>query len=249
MNSLKAKEKIYLFFSLAGTLAALNTGLGLAAESLSGGEPDRYALIPAALMITGAACIFMGKRLPSVLVAVYVLARSSAADLAAFIPYTFGIAGAFLRDRAFRIASKAADTSLLDPGIAVSFIRAAGGAGLTFGCLVAMFAMAGLGGFTLFNLADAFLIILFAVYTLKGRFWAGAAQLILSLSSMTFAHAGSDAGLNRLFGFVPLMLLQLYMLGLAGVIATKRSPPAGGRPPVRIKSAGRTSNQTRREQV
>jgi len=227
--SLTITERTGRIFSYIGGTAAFI----LAARStpiLSPGSPFGWHAIPDILiLLLGGWGILKGKRLVSILLPAYTLAsryivndalgQTGGADTAAnfitFSAYALGIIGAFARNRAARIKKAVKDTRWIDAGIAASFTRISGAIGISFGILVGMFAAAEMGGFTWFNLADAFLIILFAWHTLKRRLWATTAQLVISFSSMALSYS-QTGNIGALFGFVPLFLFEIYVLGFIG---------------------------------
>jgi len=99
--------------------------------------------------------------------------------------------------------------------MAVIFCRASGGAGLIFGAMVGWFSITASGEFSTFNLLDSALILFFAWHTLKGRVWAAALQSALCAVSMVISYTLSS-DLHSFFGFIPSLLLQVYLLGVLG---------------------------------
>lgn len=236
-----------VLFSWAGAAAAFTAAAFTASLCLPGEMLGWRGLPDVLILLLGGWGMLKGKRLASVALTAYLLASrwmiGAAAgitgpmpsDLVFFPAYTLGIIGAFERNRAARAAAGAADRRLLDADIAASFVRVAGAAGISFGALVAMFSLAEMGGFSVFNLTDGLLIILFAFHTFKRKVWALAAQLALNFTSMALAYAATGSP-SEVFGFFPIFLFELYALGLAGAIALKdkdgRAPlPYTGRAP------------------
>jgi hypothetical protein len=194
-----------------------------------------HALPDTVILVLGGWGILKGKRLVSIILPAYALASryivnetlgyTSPDVIASYIvfpAYALGIIGAFARNRAVRIKAAAKDTRWIDADIAASFTRVAGAAGISFGILLVMFSLAELGGFTRFNLTDAFLIILFAWYTLKRRLWAAAAQLIVSFGNMAISYSQTGS-FSAIFGFIPLFLFELYALGFIGTMVLKNT--------------------------
>lgn len=234
----KRRAGMARLFSLAGAAAAFASAILTAVLCLPGG-PLGWRGIPDVLIFAlGGWGIYKGKRLVSVTLTAYVIASRWLAgeaagisgplpsDLVFFPAYALGILGAFERNRAARASARAADLRLIDSDIAASFVRVAGWTGFSFGVLVAMFSLADLGGFSVFNLTDGLLIMLFAVHTIRRRPWAAAAQLGLSFSNMALAYSNTG-GLAGVFGFFPLFLFELYALGLLGTVALRTD--VGGR--------------------
>jgi hypothetical protein len=215
----------------------------LAARSIPVLSPESpfgwHALPDTLILLFGGWGILKGKRLVSIVLPAYALAsryivnetlgQPGAATVANFIifpAYTLGIIGAFAQNRAARIKKAVKDTRWIDADIATSFTRISGAAGLSFGILVGMFAFAEMGGFTWFNLTDAFLIILFAWYTLKRRLWAAASQVVLSFSSMALSYSQTGS-FSALLGFIPLFIFELYVIGFIGAAVLRyESRPA-----------------------
>jgi len=193
------------------------------------------------ILLLGGWGILKGKRLVSIMLPAYALAsryivseilgqpgQDQIANFIIFPAYALGIIGAFARDRAARIHNKATDTRWVDADIAASFAHISGAAGLGFGILVGMFALADMGGFTWFNLTDAFLIILLAWYTLRRRLWAAASQLILSFCNMALSYAQTGS-VSALFSFIPLFLFEIYALGVIGTAVLRHPGRQAGR--------------------
>ena len=136
--------------------------------------------------------------------------------LIVLLGYLLGIIGTFGRDRAKRIKTGVPDKRWLDKTIASYFALLAGVTGLCFGIITGIFSLARTGPFTLFNLADSLLMICFAWYTLKRRLWAAGSQVILSLVNvgLSYMQTGNP---GAVFGFLPVFLTQLFMLGFIGV--------------------------------
>lgn len=226
----------YIGAATAFILAALSTPI-FSPESPFGW----HALPDTIILLLGGWGIFKGKRLVSIMLPAYALASryvvsetlgqagsNATTDFIVFPAYVLGIIGAFARNRAARMVKAVKDKSWIDTDIATSFTRISGAAGISFGILVGMFSLAEIGGFSWFNLTDAFLIILFAWYTLKRRLWAGASQLILSFTNMALSYS-QTGNISALFGFVPVFLFELYALGFVGTVILRRAGKPAGR--------------------
>lgn len=231
--------KSYRALLIAGSAPALVTWVVLSYPCLSG---NYSGVVPAIPLLLGAAGIICGNRLASILTPVYVAAGRFAPGMATeicpslspmdaivFSGYSLGIVGAFLRDRDMRASSKDPDTRLIDPTIARSVKWTASISGLAFSLLISYFSLTGTGPFSLFNLLDAALVALLSLFTLKGQLWAAASQLGLLLVSIALSWMSSP-GEGEMLGFIPLLLFQIYVLGIVGVIVAKRGSSAGGLP-------------------
>lgn len=219
--------------SYLGAAAAVLSGAYTATLCLPGGALGWRGIPDTLILLLGGWGILKGKRLISVILPAYILASRyqvgmilgftgpSFTDLLVFPAYALGILGAFVRNRAARLERRAPDTRLLDADIAASFTRLAGITGISFGILTGMFAVAELGGFTRFNLTDAFLILLFSWYTIRRRLWAASAQLVLSFGNMALAYHNTG-NLAGVFGFFPMFLFILYALGAIGAAALRQ---------------------------
>lgn len=159
--------------------------------------------------------------------------------------YALGVIGTFARDRLRRMSTGEKEPAWIDPVLAASLKRIAGGVGIGFSIIVTGFAISAAGEFSLFNLLDSFLIFLFAWYTLKGRCWAAIMQVLLCVTSMLISFSRSG-DLHALAGFIPLLFLETYLLGIVGVIKIR----TGGTPqpltvsrqsPIQGKAAAQSS--------
>lgn len=213
----------YLGAATAFILAALSTPI-LFRESPFGW----HALPDIIILLLGGWGILKGNRLASVLLPAYMIASRYLVnatfgrpwlhikDLIVLLGYLLGIIGTFGRDRAKRIKTGVPDKRWLDKNIASYFALLSGVTGLCFGILIGIFSLTRTGPFTLFNLADSLLMICFAWYTLKRRLWAAGSQVILSLVniSLSYLQTGNP---GAIFGFLPVFLMQLFLLGFIGV--------------------------------
>lgn len=198
------------------------------------GTGQVIAVIPMiiALLLGGAAFLY-GKRAGTVVLAAFILAMrlwegriiSSATlsvDFLIIIGIGLGLMGVFASHRHALLAQGHKAAKYIDTNLAASFVRISGAAGLSFGPLLWMFSMAEMGGFTALNSTNALLIILFAWQTLKRQLWAAVAQAILAVGTLTFAYA-NPAGQISVFGFFPIFLLLLHVLGVVGVTNLKKA--------------------------
>lgn len=214
------------FSLLAGCTAFILAAMTLPLYLKGAGE---LILLDAAISILCGVGIIVGNRLAAVTLLAFTLASRYGAfllsgggwinlflNICILISYSLGVIGTFARDRLRRAAEGEQCADWMDTGIAVLFRRIAGSAGLGFGLLIAWFSATAEGEFSLFNLVDSLLILLFAWQTLKGRYWAAALQLLLCLASMLLSYARSG-DVHSIFGFIPLFMLEIYILGFIGV--------------------------------
>ncbi|HBB68138.1 MAG TPA: hypothetical protein DCZ93_12775 [Elusimicrobia bacterium] len=218
-----SKVFIYLGAGTAFILAALSTPLFFS-ESPFGWR----ALPDTIILLLGGWGILKGNRLVSVILPAYMIASRymvsetfgrpwlDVKDLIVFLGYFSGIIGTFGRDRAERIKAGLPDKRWLDKDIASYFILSAGMVGLCFGILIGVFSLRETGPFTHFNIADSLLIICFAWYTLKRRLWAAGSQVILNMLNTALSYINTGAT-GAVLGFLPLFLLEVFILGFIGV--------------------------------
>ena len=238
--SFKLEHSTALKFSYVGASAAFMLALLTIPIFPTGNPFGWYALPDTLLLLFGGWGMLKGNRLISILLPAYALAsryvvsktlgqagQDTLANCIIFLAYALGIIGAFARDRRARMQSAAKDTRWIDDGIAISFTRIAGAAGLGFGILVGMFALSEVGGFTWYNLIDAFLILLFAWSTLKRRHWAATSQLVLNMGNMAVSYVQTRS-FGAVLDFIPVFLFELYALGFIGTaVLSSTNQPAG----------------------
>ena len=213
----------YLGAATAFILAALSTPIFFR-ESPFGW----HALPDTIVLLLGGWGILKGNRLVSVLLPADMIASRylvnvtfgrpllNITDLIVLLGYLLGRIGTFGRDRAKRLKTGVPDKRWLNKTIASYFALLAGVTGLCFGVLIGIFSLTRTGPFTLFNLADSILMICFAWHTLKRRLWAAGSQVILSLVNVSLSYM-QTGNLGAIVGFLPMFLMQLFILGFIGV--------------------------------
>ena len=225
-----------LYFRGAGALILVDTAISAACGLgiLRGNRLAAVILLGCTLASRYDTYLVSGRGWPGILLNVPILGA-----------YLLGIIGTFAGDRQRRIDSGENDAVWIDPVIAASLQRIAGSVGIGFSIIVTVFAVSASGEFSLYNLLDSFLIFLFAWYTLIGRCWAATLQALLCAASMLIAYSGSGDP-HALAGFLPLLLLETYLLGIIGVIKIR----TGGSPqsltvsrqsPIQGKAAAQSS--------
>jgi len=204
---------------------------GFQMHGLIVGARSALTTVPGALaLLLGAVAILAEKKAGSAILAAYMLAMYYGgatadklplpAEMLVFCGLGIGLIGVFtLRGRGEH-GHGARTLSSLTTGLALSFTRISGAAGLSFGALLWMFSMAEMSDFTVFNSVDGVLVMLFGWQTLKRQSWAAAGQVVLAASNLALYYAVPDSPMS-VFGFFPLFLLLIHALGFIGVANLK----------------------------
>jgi len=205
---------------------------GFQMHGLIVGARSALTTVPGALaLLLGAVAILAEKKAGSTILAAYMLAMYYGggatadklplpAEMLVFCGLGIGLLGVFtLRGRGEH-GHGARTLSSLTTGLALSFTRISGAAGLSFGALLWMFSMAEMSDFTVFNSVDGVMVMLFGWQTLKRQSWAAAGQVVLAASNLALYYAVPDSPMS-VFGFFPLFLLLIHALGFIGVANLK----------------------------
>lgn len=203
---------------------------GFQMHGLIVGTRPALTTVPGALaLLLGAVAILAEKKAGSAILAAYMLAMYYGggeakvplpAEMFIFCGLALGLLGVFtLRGRGEH-GHGAQTLSSLTTGLALSFTRISGAAGLSFGALLWMFSMAEMSDFTVFNSVDGVLVMLFGWQTLKRQSWAAGGQVVLAASNLALSYAVPDSPMS-VFGFFPLFLLLIHALGFIGVANLK----------------------------